>query len=107
MAPVPGRVLPHQPLDQLVVLIADGNRAALSQFYDRTAPRVLALVRGSLADDRHCESIAEAVFLEVWRNAGRYDPRAGEPLAWVLTLAREEVTARLSDSERNNGSPTR
>lgn len=54
---------------------------------DRCEQRELATVER--------EETTQEVYLQVWRNAGNYDPAAGSALAWLLTLAHRRAVDRV------------
>jgi RNA polymerase sigma-70 factor (ECF subfamily) len=73
---------------QLLERVAAGDRDAFRQLYDLHAPRLNAF---ALRITRHGPLAADAVhdaFLQVWRNAGRFDASRGQPAAWLLSLVR-------------------
>ena len=51
--------------------------------------------------DRHeAEEVTLDVFHQVWRQAGRYDPERGRPMAWLLLIARSRSLDRLRSGAR-------
>lgn len=85
-----GDVLAAPPLSAATLLArtAAGDRAAFRALYDAQAPRLYAV---ALRVTRQGPLAADAVhdaFLQVWRNAARFDPSRGSPEAWLLTLVR-------------------
>ena len=68
--------------------VAAGDRAAFRRLYDLQAPRLYAV---ALRITRQGPLAADAVhdaFLQVWRNAGRFDAARGPAEAWLLGLVR-------------------
>ncbi|HEY1583513.1 MAG TPA: sigma-70 family RNA polymerase sigma factor, partial [Chthoniobacterales bacterium] len=39
--------------------------------------------------------VLQEIFLQVWKEAENYSPKAGRPLGWVVTLARRRAIDRL------------
>ncbi|UQE73760.1 ECF RNA polymerase sigma factor SigK [Gordonia sp. PP30] len=85
-----GSVLP-----ELLERVANGDAAAFGTFYDETSPRVYGLVRRVLRDPGYSEEVTQEVYLHVWRSAESYDPQAGSPLAWLLTIAHRRAVDRV------------
>lgn len=85
--------------DDLLVLIAEGNRQAFAVFYDRTASRVLGLVRRILVDPAQSEEVTQEIFLEAWQTASRFDPARGKVSSWLLTMAHRRAVDRVRSSQ--------
>jgi RNA polymerase sigma-70 factor, ECF subfamily len=79
----------------LLQRLARGDRAALGELYDLYAGLVHGLALRVLRDASEAEDVVQEVFMQVWRQAGRYDPLRGRPEAWVCTMARTRALDRL------------
>ena len=86
-------------LDALLLATARGDQRAFSDFYDRTAPRVLGLVRRLVIDAAQSEEVTQEVFLEAWQSAARFDPNKGRALTWILTMAHRRAVDRIRASQ--------
>lgn len=71
--------------------IAAGSDAAFEALWRRYGAAVLALCRGILRDREAAEDAAQEAFARAWRSAGTVDPRRGEPVAWLMTVARNSA----------------
>jgi RNA polymerase sigma-70 factor (ECF subfamily) len=93
-------------LDLLLRRMADQDVEAFADFYDHTRARVFGLVTRVLRDPGYSEETTQDIYLQVWRSAGNYDPTAGSPLAWLMTLAHrravDRVRAEQSAGERES-----
>lgn len=83
------------PAASLLVRLVQGDRSALAEFYDRYAGPVYGIVLRLLRDVHEAEDVVQEVFLQVWRQAERYDPARGKPEAWLFTIARTRALDRL------------
>jgi len=84
--------------DDLGVLIertADGEDTALAALYDATCAMVNGLALRILGDRSVAEEVTADVYLQVWRQAARYDAGRGAPLTWLLTLTRSRAIDQL------------
>jgi len=79
---------------ELLREIADGSSEALGLFYDRYAALALGLLCRMLGNRNEAEEILQEVFLQVWRDARRYDPKRASPRGWLLLLARSRALDR-------------
>lgn len=93
----PGGYVPFGTVDLAPLLkrIAAEDEAALATLYDATCNRVYGLALRILRNPAAAEEITEDVFFQVWRQALRYDPARGQPLAWILTIARSRALDHL------------
>jgi RNA polymerase sigma-70 factor (ECF subfamily) len=83
------------PPDPLLRRLTDGDHAALGEFYDRYAGLVNGLALRILRDTAEAEEVVQEVFVQVWRQAERYDPARGSIEAWICTIARTRALDRL------------
>jgi RNA polymerase sigma-70 factor, ECF subfamily len=84
----------------LLVKIAQGDRTALSQLYDRYSRMIYAVAWKSLNSVEDCEEVVLDVFAQVWRIANRFDPEKGSVEQWLFTLARSRILDRLRKLQR-------
>ena len=85
--PTAGPPLARLSGDALLRRVAAGDGEAFAEFYRRHLP----FVRGVLAASSRppgwsLEDLVQDVFLDVWRSAGRYDPRVAPVLTWLRTI---------------------
>jgi RNA polymerase sigma-70 factor, ECF subfamily len=84
----------------LLAQIAEGNRNALSQLYDRYSRMIYAVAWKSLNSVEDCEEVVLEVFAQVWRIADRFDANKGSVEQWIFTLARSRIIDRLRKIQR-------
>jgi RNA polymerase sigma-70 factor (ECF subfamily) len=68
---------------------------AFEQLYDRYGRLVYGLVFRIVQQAGTAEEIVQDVFLQLWRNAARYDALRGPFLPWLLTMARNRALDNL------------
>lgn len=81
--------------DLIARIAAERDAAAFATLYDRLAPRVFGLLLKLLRNRADAEDVLQEAFLQVWNQAGRFDPARSVPLGWVLMIARSRATDRL------------
>ena len=86
-------------LDALLRRVAEEDVEAFAAFYDNTRARVFGLVVRVLRDPGYSEETTQDVYLQVWRNARTYNPAAGTPLAWLMTLAHRRAVDRVRSEQ--------
>jgi RNA polymerase sigma-70 factor, ECF subfamily len=86
-------------LEELLPRVAQGDRAAFAELYDRTAPRVFGLVKRLLRDHAQSEEVTQEIYLEIWQTASRYEPAKGGGMSWMLTMAHRRAVDRVRASQ--------
>jgi RNA polymerase sigma-70 factor (ECF subfamily) len=71
--------------------VAERDERALARLYDGTSAYVHGLALRILGDRHAAEEVTMDVYLQVWRQAVRYDRARGAPIAWLLTLTRSRA----------------
>jgi RNA polymerase sigma-70 factor (ECF subfamily) len=91
----PGAPRAARPDADLVARIADRDEAALAVLYDRFAGTLLAIGTRILGSAGEAEDVVQEVFLQVWRQAGRYDPARASVSGWLSLITRSRAIDRL------------
>lgn len=86
--------------ERLLVAVANGDREALGELYDRHAPRMLALATRILGSSREAEDLVHDVFLEAWHRARQYDAARGSVRAWLVLRTRSRALDALRAARR-------
>ena len=89
--------------DALIVQrIADGDRSALADLYDRYCDVVYSLAYRVVGSSSDAEDVVQDVFTQAWRQAARYDAGRASAIAWLLNMTRTRAIDRLrADKTRN------
>jgi RNA polymerase sigma-70 factor (ECF subfamily) len=83
------------PDAMLVQQLLQRDVDAFEQLYDRHSRIVYALVLRIVQQGSTAEEVVQDVFLQLWRNAGRYDTRRGHFVPWLMALARNRALDHL------------
>jgi RNA polymerase sigma-70 factor, ECF subfamily len=92
----------------LVAAMANGDRDALSQLYERHSGLLLGLAMRIVRDRREAEDLLHDVFLEAWRSAKDFDPKRGRVRTWLAIRMRSRAldlqkSARVSRNAGDSG----
>jgi RNA polymerase sigma-70 factor (ECF subfamily) len=90
------------PDAELMLRVKRGDLAAFEQLVQRYQQPVLSLVYRSLPDAEEAEDLAQAVFVQVYKSAARYQPTARFS-TWLFTIARNLC---LNELRRRSRHPT-
>lgn len=85
---------------ELIRRMAAKEARALDAFYERYKRAAFSLVYRIVGNREDAEDVLVDVFWQAWQQANRYDDSRGEPLTWLLTIAR----TRAIDCVRSQGS---
>jgi RNA polymerase sigma-70 factor, ECF subfamily len=83
------------PADEaLIGRIARGDRLAMQVLFARHHVRVYRFVLRQLRDEMAAEDVISEVFLDVWRQAGRFEGRSAVS-TWLIAIARFKALSLL------------
>jgi RNA polymerase sigma-70 factor (ECF subfamily) len=80
--------------EALVALIAQRDKRALQQLYSRHHVRIYRFALRFLNDEAAAEDIVSEVFIDVWRQAERFEGRS-QVTTWLLAIARNKSLSLL------------
>ena len=75
--------------------VVQEDESALAQLYDASSPLVYGLALRILGDAGAAEEVTLDVYLQVWKQANRFDPVRGRVSTWLMTIARSRAIDRL------------
>jgi RNA polymerase sigma-70 factor (ECF subfamily) len=78
----------------LIGRIASGDRLAMQVLFARHHVRVYRFVLRLVRDESNAEDLISEVFLDVWRQAGRFEGRSAVS-TWLLAIARFKALSAL------------
>ncbi len=73
--------------EALIERIAAGDKLAMRTLFTRHQVRVFRFLQGILRDQSTAEDLLNDVFIDIWRQAGRFEGRSSVS-TWVLAIAR-------------------
>src|SRR4051812_12468324 len=93
-----------QDLADLLARVALRDQAAFKQVYDRTVRVLLAIIVRLLRDQSWAEEVMQEVYVSLWNTAGNYSAAKGQPMTWLMTIARYKAmdALRSTTGEREN-----
>ncbi len=91
----PGAGAADDPVAQLLVRVAAGDRAAFRALYAAAAPKLFGVALRMLGDRGEAEDVLQDTFTRAWTNAARFDPAKGRGMTWLIAIARNRAIDRL------------
>lgn len=76
-----------------------GNADGFAAFYDETSARVYGVVLRVVRDPAQAEEVTQEVYLQIWRQAKRYDSARGSAVSWLMTIAHRRAVDRVRNVE--------
>ena len=92
------------PSEELLARVARQDVAALSELYDRYAPRVYGLMAHVLPSRDAAEELLREVFVRLWSESPRLSQEGGSVAAWLVITARQSAMDRLRALRKNASS---
>ncbi len=80
--------------EALIARIANGDRLAMQVLYARHHVRVYRFVLRMVRNEATAEDLISEVFLDVWRQAGKFEGRSAVS-TWMLSIARFKALSAL------------
>src|SRR3954470_18852006 len=81
--------------ETLMEKITQRQQPALSELYSRYSRSLRALIGSVVHEESEADDVLQESFLQIWREAHHYSPKAGKPLGWVITIARRRAIDRV------------
>src|SRR4051812_10321907 len=81
--------------EMLMQAITQRRQQALKELYLRYARSLRALIGSVVHEESEADDVLQESFLQIWREAHHYSPKAGKPLGWVITIARRRAIDRV------------
>ena len=83
------------PAEDLLVRVARQDADALSELYDRYAPRIYGLMLHILSSRKAAELVLQDVFARLWSESARLSQEGGSVVAWLVLTARDRAVEQL------------
>jgi RNA polymerase sigma-70 factor, ECF subfamily len=81
--------------ETLMQEITRRQQPALKELYSRYSRSLRALIGSVVHEESEADDVLQESFLQIWREAHHYSPKAGKPLGWVITIARRRAIDRV------------
>jgi RNA polymerase sigma-70 factor (ECF subfamily) len=87
--------LSGMPDEALLKKISQHHQPALNELYGRYGQTLKAVIDSVVHEQAESDDVLQEIFLQIWKEANHYSPKAGKPLGWVVTIARRRAIDRL------------
>jgi RNA polymerase sigma-70 factor (ECF subfamily) len=85
----------YSATDEIIIKrVAAGDRLAMRTLFARHQTRIYRFVLRLLKNEAAAEDVVSEVFLDVWRQAGRFEGRSSVP-TWLLSVARFKAISAM------------
>ena len=86
-------------IEALMARVAKGDEPAFAELYDELVPTVYGMVLRVVRDPAQSEEVTQEVFVELWRQAARFDVTRGGVRAWAVTIAHRRAVDRVRSEQ--------
>lgn len=80
--------------------IAQGDKTAVQECLDKFGGLVWSLARRMCPNKDEAEDAVQEIFIDIWKNAGRFDEIQASEATFVAMIARRRLIDRLRKSQR-------
>jgi len=84
----------------LIAAAAKEDRAAFARLYQASAGKLFSVCLSILGSRALAEEALQDAYVNVWRNAGSFDPAKGTAMTWLITVARYRALSLRRNSGR-------
>ena len=91
-------------LEALLARIAQGDKDALGELYDRTHSQVYGFAMSLSHCPADAEDVLQETYVNVFSASESYTPH-GKPMAWIMTIAKNLARMRLREVKRSCDMP--
>ena len=81
--------------ETLMKAITARQQIALRELYQRYGKTLKSVITRVVREETEADDVLQEIFLQIWKEAENYSPKAGRPLGWVVTLTRRRAIDRL------------
>lgn len=82
-------------ISDLLLRSAQGDQAAFATLYKTTSSKLFAVLMAKLRDYDLAVEILQQTYVTIWDKASLFDPERGQPLAWLIVIARNRAIDTL------------
>lgn len=86
--------------DLILPRISAGDQSAVEECLDRFGGLVWSLARRMCRDPHEAEDAVQDIFVEVWKNATRYDSQIASEATFIAMIARRRLIDRRRRADR-------
>ena len=90
----------HRADAQLVQRMAEGDKNAFAELYDRFSRPLYSTALRVVSDATEAQDIVHDAFLTLWQKAGTFETDRGTAFAWAVTLVRNRAIDRVRTRRR-------
>ena len=90
---------------ELLRAVADLDRSAFIELFDRYAGRIKGLMISRGASPQDADEIAQEVMVSIWRRAGTFDPERAGASTWIFAIARNRRIDMIRKTRRPEPDP--
>jgi len=92
-----------EDLPQLMSRVALRDRAAFERLYRATCAHLLGVAFRILNNRDRAEEVLQEAFMNVWHNAGGYNPGLATPMTWLINIVRNKAIDAVRSGRTERG----
>lgn len=97
----PNRIRLTQIEEKIVALLSRGDQRAIELLYEHYADTLFGVVMKITKNDEElAKDVIQEAFVNIWKNAKKYNPEKGRLFTWVLNITRNKALDKLRSLNR-------
>lgn len=90
-----------QELAELLGRCHQQDETALQTLYHRLAPYLNGIAYRIVQSDELSNEVLQEAFVQIWQNAGSYQPGLSKPLTWITSIVRYRAIDKRQQEKRH------
>lgn len=89
-------------IDDMLLQVAQGDRAAFRVLYAKAGSKLYAICLRMMRSRDQADDVYQEAMVKVWERSWQFDPSKGDGMAWLATVTRHAALDRLRRAPKHH-----